>query len=144
MLRLLVSIVAIAASLLAACGAWPTAPAAPAAGTSPSAASGAYTAVSPAELRALLTGKAFFFVNTHIPYEGEIEATDASIPFDQTAQRLDEYPADQRAPIVLYCRSGTMPASAAAALVQAGYTNVRHLEGGMLAWQAAGYTLLSW
>ncbi len=35
-----------------------------------------------------------------------------------------------------------MSAIAAAALVKAGYTNVYNLDGGLLAWSAAGYTLL--
>ncbi len=91
----------------------------------------------------MLKSKDFFFVNTHIPYEGEIEGTDAFIAYDETAQQLDSYPADKNAKIVLYCRSGRMSAIAAQELVKAGYTNVWNLDGGMVAWEQAGYKLVS-
>ncbi|MBI3176442.1 MAG: rhodanese-like domain-containing protein [Chloroflexi bacterium] len=85
----------------------------------------------------------FFFVNTHTPYEGEIEETDAFIAYDETAQLLSEYPADKSAEVVLYCRSGRMSAIAAAELAKAGYANVWNLDGGMAAWEQAGYKLVS-
>ncbi|WP_250447831.1 rhodanese-like domain-containing protein, partial [Actinotalea sp. C106] len=39
-------------------------------------------------------------------------------------------------PVVLYCRSGARSAQAATLLVAAGWAEVRHLEGGILAWAA--------
>lgn len=98
--------------------------------------------LSPAELAEALKDKDFFFVNTHVPYVGEIAQTDAFIPYDETQQRLDEYPADKTARIVVYCMSGHMSTIAAEALVQAGYTNVLNLAGGMAAWQEASYPLV--
>ncbi|MCZ7537225.1 MAG: rhodanese-like domain-containing protein [Acidimicrobiia bacterium] len=73
----------------------------------------------------------------HTPYAGEIDGTDAFIPFDEIAgdRRL---PADRTAPIALYCESGRMSAIAAEALLAAGYTDVADLDGGMQAWEAAG------
>jgi rhodanese-related sulfurtransferase len=103
---------------------------------------GVFTRLTAQQLVEYLKDKDFTFVNTHIPYEGEIEQTDAFIPYDETAQRLDEYPADKDARIVLYCRSGRMSTIAAEELVKAGYTNVWELEGGMVAWEQAGYILL--
>jgi rhodanese-related sulfurtransferase len=41
-------------------------------------------------------------------------------------------------PVFLYCRSGGRSAGAAKALVELGFTNVRELKGGMLAWRKAG------
>lgn len=114
--------------VLAACGIPPTA-------------DEMYTNVTSAQLAEMLKRKDFFFVNTHIPYEGEISPTDAYIPFDQTAQRLDEYPTAKNAKIVLYCRSGRMSTIAVAVLVKAGYTNVWELDGGMIDWEKAGYKL---
>ncbi len=102
---------------------------------------GSYTNVTPQQLAEMLKKKDFFFVNVHIPYEGEIDPTDAQIPYDQTAQLLSKYPADKSAKIVLYCRSGRMSSIAAKELVKAGYTDVWNLDGGMAAWEQQGLPL---
>ena len=104
---------------------------------------GSYVDVSPAELAAMLPGKTFPLVDVHVPYEGEIEGTDLFIPFDQIEQHLDELPSDTGARIVLYCRTGRMSAIAAETLVKRGYTDVWNLAGGMVAWEEAGYPLVS-
>ncbi|HYW82747.1 MAG TPA: rhodanese-like domain-containing protein, partial [Spirochaetia bacterium] len=85
--------------------------------------------------------KDFFLVNVHLPYQGEIPQTDAFIPFDQTQARLDKYPADKSARIVLYCRSGRMSDIAARELVRQGYTHVFNLAGGMIEWESSGLPL---
>jgi rhodanese-related sulfurtransferase len=71
-----------------------------------------------------------------------LEQTDAFIPFDQITLHLDQLPTDKSAPVVLYCRSGRMSAIAARDLVNAGYTNVWDLAGGMLAWEKVGYEVI--
>ena len=141
----LLLVVLIVAALLAACGNQSAAPTAAAVsgGRVSVSGGGAYTNITPAQLAEMLKSKDFFFVNTHIPYEGEIQETDAFIAYDETAQLLGAYPADKSAEIVLYCRSGRMSALAAQELVQAGYTNVWNLDGGMVAWEQAGYKLMS-
>ena len=101
---------------------------------------GSYLDIIPSELDEMLRTKDFFFVNVHIPNEGEIPGTEAHIAFDQVALRLDEFLEQKDATIVLYCRSGSMSATAARALVEAGYTNVLNLDGGFRAWRDAGYS----
>lgn len=108
----------------------------------PVAGGGSFTDVSAVGLAAILKNKDFPMINVHIPYEGEIERTDLFIPFDEIAQNLDELPADKDARVVLYCRSGSMSATAARELVSLGYTDVWNLDGGMIAWRQAGYPLL--
>lgn len=103
---------------------------------------GSYTAVSVDGLALMLEDKDFPLINVHIPYEGELEGTDAFIPFDEIGQHLDELPADKDAQIVLYCRSGNMSAQAARELVRLGYSDVWDVEGGMVAWADSGRTLL--
>jgi rhodanese-related sulfurtransferase len=93
------------------------------------------------QLAEILGQKDFFFVNTHIPYEGEIDLTDALIPFDQIEQEIAQFPADKGAKIVVYCRSGRMSAIAADTLARLGYTNVWDLGGGVIAWEEAGFIL---
>lgn len=103
---------------------------------------GTYTSVGPRRLATMLTTKDFVLVNVHIPYEGEIDGTDAFIPFDDIGGRLAELPAVKASRIFVYCRSGTMSTAAARTLVGLGYTNVWELDGGMIAWEAAGFELV--
>jgi len=102
---------------------------------------GTYTDISVQELHALVENKDFLLVNTHIPFEGDIPNTDLSIPFDVIDQHLNELPSDKDAAIVLYCRSDRMSNIAAETLVGLGYTNVFNVDGGMVAWEQAGYPI---
>jgi rhodanese-related sulfurtransferase len=103
---------------------------------------GGYTNVTSPLLRQMLEKKDFFFVNVHIPYEGEIAKTDAHIPFDQVEKLVHRFPARKDAKILLYCKSGRMSDIAARTLVRLGYTNLWHLKGGMVEWRQHEYPLL--
>ncbi len=104
-------------------------------------AGGAYTNVDAAGLARMLRAKAFPLINVHVPYAGEIAGTDLFIPFDQIEANLEKLPADKHARVVLYCRSGSMSATAARTLVKRGYTDVWNLAEGMIGWERAGYPL---
>lgn len=97
--------------------------------------------IAPDELAHWLATENIFLVNTHIPYEGEIAQTDAFIPYNEIEENAARLPSDKHAPIVVYCRSGRMSAIAANALRGLGYDNVWDLEGGMIAWEKAGFTI---
>jgi rhodanese-related sulfurtransferase len=104
---------------------------------------GQYTDIISQELATSLEDKDFFFVNVHVPYEGELPNTDAFVPFNQVVDYLDEFPEEKDAKIVLYCRSGSMSATASRELVRLGFTNVFNLDGGFRAWSAAGYEFIA-
>ena len=101
-----------------------------------------YTNVSPAELKAMLDRKDFLLVNVHIPYEGEIEGTDAFVPFNRVRSQIHLFPQARDAKILLYCEGGPMSETAARELIRLGYTNIWHLKGGFDAWEKAGYPLI--
>lgn len=127
--------IVLVAFLLAACQPKTAAP------ETVSVAGGSYKNITAQELNTMLKNKDFVFINTHIPFAGNIAGTDLSIPYDQIGQNLSQLPADKNAKIVLYCRSGRMSAIAAESLVKLGYTNIWNLQGGMDGWVQAGYTL---
>ncbi len=135
MKRLLFLIMPLAALLLAACGSKPPT------GQTVAVEGGSYRNVSAAELQQMLKDKDFVFVNVHIPFAGNIEGTDVSIPYDVIGQKLSLLPPDKSYKIVLYCRSGHMSKIAAETLVKLGYSNIWSLDGGMQAWEAAGFSL---
>ncbi len=136
-----VGVLALLALLVAACGtATPAAEGSPAGGEFSKNADG-YADIDVEQLAGMLDDESLTLINVHIPYEGEIPETHLFIPFDEIADHLDQLP-DKDAPIVLYCRSGSMSTSAARDLAGLGYTNVLEVDGGFNAWKAAGYELL--
>lgn len=97
-----------------------------------------YEMISVNALQEMMKEGDLTLINVHIPLEGSINGTDLEIPFDQIAEFLDILPEDKSENIVIYCRSGSMGDQAAAILAELGYTSVSNLEGGYIAWQAAG------
>ncbi len=72
------------------------------------------------------------FADGHLPDATLIPWTDP----DFTARASKEL--DPEKPVLVYCRSGRRSTAAATALAKLGFTEIRNLEGGILAWQEAG------
>ncbi len=100
-----------------------------------------FTRLDPEQFEARMENADAHAINVHVPYEGELEKTDAFIPFDRIAGD-PQLPGDKGSEILLYCKSGRMSVTAGEALGKAGYGNVSHLEGGFKAWEEAGKTVL--
>lgn len=78
----------------------------------------------------------FLLVDVREPVEAEILAIPGAILIPQgrilSGEALDELP--RNLPIVLHCRTGARSARVLARLTDAGFTDVVHLAGGVLAW----------
>jgi phage shock protein E len=74
------------------------------------------------------------YAETHIP--GAV-----NIPHDHLSDRLSEIDAAKTDEIVVHCRSGQRAGIAEKVLIEAGYSDVRDLDGHMKAWQSGGYPI---
>jgi rhodanese-related sulfurtransferase len=72
------------------------------------------------------------------PFEFEAGHVAGSVlvPLATVGVRAGEF--DKEQPVYVFCRSGNRSLAAAQTLVDAGYRDVRNVQGGIIAWQAAG------
>jgi len=98
--------------------------------------------VTPEELAGLLSEDEVFLINV-FSSSIEIEGTDLSISFPEIEANPDLLPGDKDTRVVVYCRTGSTSQVAVESLARLGYTDVYNLQGGMIAWQSAGYPLIS-
>jgi rhodanese-related sulfurtransferase len=96
-------------------------------------------AISAAQAEALIKDKKdlqLIDVRTAGEYaEGHL-ANSKLIPLQELDQRFAEL--DKSKPVLLYCRSGHRSGNALKILIGKGFANAKHIEGGIIAWQAAG------
>lgn len=59
------------------------------------------------------------------------------IPMGEITNRLDEIPRDKK--VIVTCRSGNRSGQVTEFLRQNGFENVHNMQGGIVAWQQAGY-----
>jgi len=65
------------------------------------------------------------------------------MPVGILKSRIEALPFDRRQPVVAICRSAHRSIPAVRLLRLAGYEDVCHLKGGMLAWQSYNYPVIS-
>ena len=85
------------------------------------------------------SGATFVDVRTQAEWDQAHIPRSLSIPLDELQSRLDELPQDSD--IVVVCRSGVRSREGETVLVEAGFSRVTCLSGGLQAWSAAGYPL---
>ncbi|HUV83605.1 MAG TPA: rhodanese-like domain-containing protein [archaeon] len=76
-------------------------------------------------------------VRTQEEYDAEHIAGSVLIPNEVLLNRLDEVPSDK--PILVYCRTARRSSISSQDLIDNGYSKVYNMEGGIAAWQNAGY-----
>lgn len=93
--------------------------------------------IQPVDLKTLLPD-GYCLIDVREPVEHAEEHIEGSqlIPLGQLAQRVGEIDRSKR--LVITCRSGKRGAEALKQLQAMGFGNVCNLEGGVLAWKAAG------
>lgn len=102
-----------------------------------------YTPVYPPEISAERAfqkyQKGVFVLDVRQPEEWDEYHVPGStlIPLEQLADRLSELPLDEE--IVVVCRSGNRSQEGRDILLNAGFTKVSSMAGGLLDWRVAGY-----
>lgn len=66
---------------------------------------GSFIRSAPGAFAPLLDAPDVVVINVHVPYEGEIEGTDAFVPYNEV-EGAAALPTDRLARIAVYCRSG--------------------------------------
>jgi rhodanese-related sulfurtransferase len=81
--------------------------------------------------------KDYMLLDVREDYErDEFNIGGVHIPLGMLTASFDKLAAHKNQEIIVYCRSGKRSAMAQELLRQSGFSNVRNLDGGMLAWQA--------
>ncbi len=73
--------------------------------------------------------------------DGYIEGA-VNVPLRTLAQNLSQLPEDKNTPILVYCKAGHRGAIGMTTLGMLGYTNVRNINGGIMAWINAGFPVV--
>jgi rhodanese-related sulfurtransferase len=97
--------------------------------------------IDPAAARLLVDGGAFLLdVREDDEWEAGHAPEAVHVPMGQVSDRIGELPDDRT--VVCVCRVGGRSGAVAGALAGQGY-DVRNLDGGMLAWEVAGYPVVT-
>ncbi len=82
-------------------------------------------------------GENLHIIDVREPHEfEEFNIGTTLIPLGTLPSKLDELAALKNEEVIVHCRSGARSANAKMFLEDNGFSNVRNLLGGMLAWQA--------
>ena len=102
-------------------------------------ASGQVSSITPEELLSEAPANALILdVRSEQEYGGGHVPGAINLPHDELENRLIELNDEKDRPLIVYCESGRRAGAAESILIGAGFSDVRHLEGDMRAWRAAG------
>ena len=92
----------------------------------------------------LESGEKFYFIDCRELEEwqdGHIEGA-AFLPLSEFQERFESVLTEKNAKIVMQCRSGKRSMNACMFLLSKGYSDLNNLEGGILAWNEAGFPII--
>lgn len=76
-----------------------------------------------------------FLLDVREPFEHEFANIEGQvIPLGELPDRISELESHKNDEIIVYCRSGSRSAEACRLLESSGFSNVKNLSGGILAW----------
>lgn len=82
-------------------------------------------------------GDTFVFIDVREEYEYEDDNLEAwNIPLGELPEKLDELEAHKDDEIIIHCRSGARSGNAKNFMASKGFTNVRNVLGGIIAYRA--------
>lgn len=96
------------------------------------------TTITPEEVKERTdVGEQLHLIDVREPYENEeFNIGGILLPLGQIqTMQLDEIEGLKYHEVIVYCRSGNRSGQACAILEMAGFTDVKNLSGGMLAWR---------
>ena len=102
-----------------------------------------FTDISVEQAKQMIDNKEVFLLDVRTQEEfddGYIEGA-TLIPDYELASRLDEVPEDVK--ILVYCRSGRRSVTASNILIDAGYTDVYNMLGGINEWSSSKYPVVT-
>lgn len=94
--------------------------------------------VGPGEFAEIIEREEVFVLDARSPEQEHIPGTDTYLPHDDLWSHQDELPSLDT-PIAVYCLRGPRSEMASQTLLEMGYKEIYQLEGGITAWQEAGY-----
>jgi molybdopterin/thiamine biosynthesis adenylyltransferase/rhodanese-related sulfurtransferase len=101
--------------------------------------------IEPFEAAEEIEGGNVVLIDTREPHEYQEAHLEGGklVPPGLLGDEIDAAAPDKSARTILYCRSGSRSALAAAQMQALGYDNVASMEGGILAWQEQGLPVLA-
>ena len=101
--------------------------------------------IHPFEAQQEIDGGDVVLIDTREPHEYQEAHLEGGrlVPPGLLADEIEAAAPDKSARTILYCRSGSRSALAAAQMQALGYTDVASMEGGILAWQEQGLPIVA-
>jgi len=100
---------------------------------------GTLETLSPEEVRPLYERSEIVLIDVRTPAEYAFERIDGALLFPLSSFDATRLPEPGEKPIVFHCGSGVRSERVAKACLAAGWSQIKHMSGGLAAWKKLGY-----